>query len=170
MQKKLLFMTILFASGLTVFGQSGGTFEIRQSVVASGGESGAGGSFTVNSTVGQAVAGGGQSGGQFAATSGFWTFAPLAPTAANASISGRITTADGRGIRNVIISLTDISGGTIRMARSSSFGYYRFVEIPVGETYILQVSSKSFVFLPDTRIITLLDELADIDFTAQPQK
>ncbi len=170
MRKLLLFMTILSASVLTNFGQSGGIFEIRQAVVASGGSQTTGGNSTVTSTLGQAATGNAASNPPFAVTSGFWNFTPLAPTAATASISGRILAADGRGIRNVLISLTDTSGGQILIARSSAFGYYRFEEIPVGETYILRVSSKRFVFLPDTRIVTLLDELADIDFTAQPQK
>lgn len=155
---------------LSVSAQTGGNFSITESVIAGGGGNAAGGIFAVDSTIGQAVAGNAISSAPFAVTSGFWNFTPLAPSAATASVGGRILAADGGGIRNVIISLTDTSGGETRFARSSSFGYYRFEEVPVGETYILTVRSKRFIFLPETRIITLFDELTEVDFTALPQQ
>lgn len=168
--KLLIFSAFLILVSANAFGQTGGTFAITESVIASGGnQQTTGGTFSVDGTLGQAVAGDALSGAPFAVTSGFWNFTPSAPTAASSSISGRILAADGSGIRNVIITLTDVSGGDIRLARSSAFGYYRFEEIPVGETYILTVRSKRFIFLPDTRIITLLDELTDVDFTGVPQ-
>ena len=168
--KLLIFSALLILFSANVFGQTGGTFAITESVIASGGnQQTAGGTFSLDGTIGQAVAGNALSGAPFAVTSGFWNFTPSAPTAATAFVGGRILAADGNGIRNVIITLTDVSGGEIRLARSGSFGYYRFEEIPVGETYILTVRSKRFIFLPDTRIITLLDELTDADFTGVPQ-
>jgi hypothetical protein len=88
------------------------------------------------------------------------------PTAANASISGRITTAQGNGIRNVIISLTTPNGGIIS-TRTGTFGYYRFEDLPVGETYILSVSSKRYTFANPTRIISLQEDLTDEDFVAE---
>ena len=91
-----------------------------------------------------------------------------APTAASVSVSGRLSTVDGRGITGATVSLTNATTGQTRHARSSSFGYYRFDEVPAGETYIVRVSSKRFVFVPDTQIISLLDELTDLDFTTEP--
>ena len=155
----------------TISAQTGGDFTITQSVIASGGnQQTTGGTFSVDGTTGQSVAGNALVGAPFAVTSGFWNFTPLAPSAATASVGGRILAANGIGIRNVIITLTNASGGEIRVTRSSGFGYYRFDEIPVGETYILTVRSKRFMFLPDTRIVTLLDELTDVDFTGLPQQ
>ncbi len=169
-QRILLFIALLSAVNLTsIFGQSGGIFQITQSVVTSGGNRQAeGGNSAVDSTSGQTAAPGAISGGIFAVSSGFWNFTPLAPTAVNASISGRILTADGSGIRNAIISLTTASTGEIRSVHSKSFGYYKFEEIRVGEIYILRIVSKRFTFEPDTRVVTMLDELTDVDFMAQP--
>ena len=168
--KLLILIAILILVSANAFGQAGGTFAITESVVAGGGgQNAAGGIFSVDGTVGQTAAGNAISGAPFAVTSGFWNFTPLAPSAATASISGRILAINGYGIRNVIISLTNASGGEVRFVRSSSFGYYKFEEVTVGESYILTVRSKRFVFEPDTRIITLLDELTDADFTALPQ-
>ncbi len=166
--KLLVLIAMLILVSANAFGQAGGTFTIPESVVAGGGgQNAAGGTFSVDGTVGQTAAGNAISGAPFAVTSGFWNFT-LAPSAATASISGRILATDGYGIRNVIISLTNASGGEVRLVRSSSFGYYKFEEVTVGESYILTVRSKRFVFEPDTRIITLLDELTDADFTALP--
>lgn len=90
-----------------------------------------------------------------------------APLAALASISGKVSTADGKGIRNARVMLTD-SNGTSRIVTTSTFGYFRFDDLTVGETYILQVSSKRFIFQNQTQIINLTEDLTDIVFVAEP--
>ena len=95
--------------------------------------------------------------------------AVVAPTAANALISGRVTTSQGNGILNVIVTLTN-SNGVVRQTRTGSFGYYSFDDLPVGETYILSVTAKSYIFANPTRVIGLQEDLADADFTAQERK
>jgi len=73
----------------------------------------------------------------------------LSPTAANVSVSGRVTTASGRGIKGVRITLTDLTGN-IRSAISTAFGYYHFDEIRAGETVILAAQAKQFRFSQST--------------------
>ncbi|MBC7899618.1 MAG: carboxypeptidase regulatory-like domain-containing protein, partial [Saprospiraceae bacterium] len=87
----------------------------------------------------------------------------LSPTAASVSISGRILTADGRGIAKTRITLTNAAGQT-RTVASSSFGYYRFDEVPAGETYIISAGHKQYQFTP--RIIGLTGEINDLNFIA----
>ncbi len=99
-----------------------------------------------------------------AADQGGAYFFALVPTAASASISGRVFAANGHGLRNAIVYLTD-AGGNTRMTRTSAFGYYRFDEIEVGQTVIVSVSSKRFQFAP--QIVTVNDELTNLDFIAQ---
>lgn len=91
-------------------------------------------------------------------------FLGLAPTAANVSVSGRVLTANGNGIRNAIVVLTD-AHGTSQSARTSSFGYYAFSDVQAGETYIVSVNSKQFQFSP--RTINVSDELTGLDFVAE---
>ncbi len=88
-----------------------------------------------------------------------------APTSAAVSISGKILTANGKGIRNVQLTLTDSNGNT-RITTSSSFGYYRFDGLQVGENYILQVTAKRYIFQNPSRIINLTENLTDADFVA----
>lgn len=94
-----------------------------------------------------------------------YTLQVFGPTAANVSISGRISAFDGNGIRNVIVTLTDSNGNT-RTTRSSAFGYYQFDEVESGETYVISVVSKRFTFSQSSQILTVNDELTSVDFIA----
>ncbi len=87
----------------------------------------------------------------------------LGPVAAEASVSGRVATADGRGIRNARVSMT-LPNGEVRTVLSSTFGYYRFDEIEVGQTVIINVNSKQFQFNP--QIVSVQDNLDDVNFIA----
>lgn len=83
----------------------------------------------------------------------------LQPTAANVSVSGRTLTPEGYGLRNAIVTLTDAQGVT-RSARTSTFGYFRFDDVAVGETYIIGVTSKRYQFAP--QVIAVNDEVTDL--------
>ena len=161
---------ILIAVNLNANAQSGGSFAITQSVIASGGgQNAAGGTFSLEGTIGQAAAGDVLRGSTFEVTSGFWTFTPSAPTAASVAVSGRIRTANGSGIRNAVVTLTAPNGST-RTARSGSFGYYQFFTVAAGETYIVSVAVKRFVFTQPSVVIGVLDEITGLDFTADPSQ
>lgn len=147
--------------------QTGGDFTITQSVIAGGGQNSAGGSFALDGTIGQSIAGNASTGSPFAITSGFWNFTPLAPTAASVNVGGRVRTATGRGIQNAIITLS-LQNGSMRSARSSTFGYFRFGDVMVGETYILNISTKRYTFSQPTIVISVLDEISDLEFVADP--
>lgn len=89
----------------------------------------------------------------------------FAPTAALVSVSGRVTTSGGQGIRNVSVSLTD-SEGDVRRAVTNSFGKYRFDDVEAGQTVILGVASKRYAFTNPTRVLMVVDDIADADFVA----
>jgi hypothetical protein len=86
-------------------------------------------------------------------------------TAANASISGRALTADGRGIRNASVSII-LPGGEVRTVSTGSLGYYTFTDLPAGQAYVLSISAKRYRFENPTRVITLDDDLTGLDFIA----
>ena len=118
----------------------------------------------MSGTAGQHVVGTNPGGAPFVVQNGFW-HPDLAPTAAGVSVSGRVTTPNGNGLRNAIITLTD-STGNVRTARTGTFGYYRFDDIEAGQTVVINVTSKRFHFTP--RVISVTDELTGVDFTALP--
>jgi len=108
-------------------------------------------------------------GGSTGCLTGGWGLEFLGPTAGNASLSGRVTTADGRGIRNVELTLTGNSLRTPIVVRSRSFGYYMFEGLQAGETYVVTVNSRNHTFSPPSQVINLSGNLTDLNFQADPQ-
>jgi subtilisin-like proprotein convertase family protein len=97
---------------------------------------------------------------------GGWGIEFLTSTAANASISGRVLTAGGNGIRNAEVV---ISGGTLTepmRVQTGSFGYYSFDGLQTGQTYMITVNSRRYLFTTPTRVVSLTDNIADLDFIA----
>jgi hypothetical protein len=90
------------------------------------------------------------------------------PTAAGVVIGGRVTKADGTGIGNALINLTD-QNGTIRIARTSAFGYYSFENVAAGQTYFLSARHKYYHFATPTIIVTIMDARDDLNFTVQKE-
>jgi len=154
----LLLVTILAVD--SVWMQSGGAFQIEKSVIAGGGGRSAGGAFTLNGTIAQSVAGTNSSGGGFQVAGGFWGAGGTTPVS-NATISGRVTTPAGLGLRNAVVTIID-PAGVRRNATTSSFGLYSFDNIVPGQTYILTVASKRFRFTP--LMMPINGSLTSVDF------
>jgi subtilisin-like proprotein convertase family protein len=96
-----------------------------------------------------------------------WTASELAPTAAAVTVSGRVLTPEGRGLSRAVVTMMG-ADGTVRLSMSSAFGYFRFFDVPVGETYILSVRSKRYTFEP--QVHNVMDEITDISFVAEPRR
>jgi hypothetical protein len=89
-------------------------------------------------------------------------------TAAPVSVSGRVVTAEGRGISNASLTLRD-TNGDLRAARSNTFGYYHFDDVEAGQTYMVGVKAKSYLFAQPMRVVSLVDAISDLNFVALPQ-
>lgn len=150
-------LVVVLALSINVAAQSGGSYEITSSVIAGGGTTSGGDNFSLTGTVGQSVAGTNSSAVRFAVRGGFWQ-AFFAPTAAMASVSGRVETDAGDPIGRVRIELTD--GQTIRSAITSPFGYFRVDDIAAGQTYIITASHRLYMFAPIA--ITVQEDVADL--------
>lgn len=164
-------MSIISCAVLTPDAQvaSGTPYTLNQSVIAGGGRTSDDGAntFSVTGAVGQALT---DSSGAalFAVRSGFFApLAPLAPTAATVLIGGKTTTATGRGIINVRITLTDSQGNT-RTTTTTTFGRYRFAEVRAGETYILTAVGKRYTFVQPSQVINAIEDTMNVDFIANP--
>jgi len=93
-------------------------------------------------------------------------FSPL--TAAGVTMSGRVTTADDRGIRNARVVISGDGLREPRVATTGSFGYYSFDGLTAGQTYVVTVNSQRYTFSVPSRVISLVDNLADVNFVANP--
>lgn len=92
-----------------------------------------------------------------------FVIASVTPSAANVSISGRVTVGKS-GLARAVVTLTDGSGET-RSVRTGSFGNFRFDGLTAGATYVVSVNHKRYTFTP--RIVSTLDDLTELDFTAE---
>jgi hypothetical protein len=82
-------------------------------------------------------------------------------------MAGRVTTAEGRGIRNAKVVVTGNSLDHPVIATTGSFGYFSFDALTAGQTYVVTVNSKRYTFSVPSRVITLIDNVVDIDFVAE---
>ncbi len=89
----------------------------------------------------------------------------LAPTAAAVSVGGRVVTNSGKGISNALVKMSDPNGQTVTVI-TNPFGYYRFADVPAGFSYILSVEAKNRQFNQRSQIISVSDELTNINFTS----
>lgn len=89
-----------------------------------------------------------------------------AVTAATVTVGGRVATANGRGIKNVFVTMTN-ANGIQRTTVTGALGYYRFAEVPAGEIYIFSATAKRFNFNQPTQARNIFEETGDINFTAE---
>jgi hypothetical protein len=89
---------------------------------------------------------------------------PCFSTAAGVTLSGRVIDQNGRGIANATITVSRPDGTTISVI-SNSFGYYRFAELPSGESYFVEAVSRRYRF--SSRVIQLTDSLDGFDMVSE---
>lgn len=87
-------------------------------------------------------------------------------TAAGVFISGRVTTADGRGITNAVVTITGNTLAEPRTVITGRRGTYMFDDLEPGATYIVSVRSRRFMFSNPSQVISIVDNVTDADFIA----
>lgn len=80
---------------------------------------------------------------------------------ASVSLRGQVFGANGLGLRNATVSITD-GAGNIRRVPTSSLGFYLFDNIETGQTYSISVASRRYRFEP--KLINVSNELTNVDF------
>lgn len=91
--------------------------------------------------------------------------ATVTPTAASVTVGGRVRTADGRGIKNVIVTITFPSGEQHSVV-SGALGYYRFSDVPAGESYVFSATAKRYSFSQPSQLRNIAGDDNGIDFIA----
>jgi len=92
----------------------------------------------------------------------------LRPSAADSSLSGRVSTWDGRGVPRANITVTNAFTGETRGAITNPFGYFTVDGLESGFFYFVRVSAKRMKFAESIKTVTLNDSLADMEFVANP--
>ncbi len=87
------------------------------------------------------------------------------PTAAMVTVGGRVVDANGRGIQKAVIKISDMSGRS-RQVLSNTFGYYKFFDVEAGQSYVISAAYKRYQFKPDSVVVSVTDNLSNVDFVA----
>jgi hypothetical protein len=166
----LLFVLLAAASTLAQTAEiqpmSGGSFTMTQSVIAAGGATQQN-VTSLHGTIGQPVAGSNLTGNQFQHYTGFLLPDSFGRTVVlSAVIGGQVLNAEGKGIRNVLVTITFPSGET-QTVKTGAAGYYRFTDIPTGKNYVITVSANRFAFGINTQTRTIVGDTQDINFIAE---
>lgn len=90
----------------------------------------------------------------------------LGPSSAPASVSGRVSTAEGQAIGNARIAIHNANTGEVWVTYTNTFGYYRIEGLPIADFYIITVLHKRYLFLEASRGFTLEEDLVNVNFTA----
>lgn len=156
----------LGAASLTA--QTGGGYDLTHNVISGGGGEmqNVGGSFKVDGSLGQKLAGTSSTGGSYNLHGGFWFKQEFAPTAASVTITGRVNNTRGGIVQRVRITLTDTMTGATISTRTNPFGYYQFDNVEVGQFYVIRAESSNYTFTPESYLLNLLEARDDLDFTA----
>jgi hypothetical protein len=94
-----------------------------------------------------------------------FTSQQLAPTAAGVTVSGRVMTAQGFGIRGASVTFRNVRTGASRVVLSNAFGFYSIQDVAVGEPYIVSVAAAGRLqFIDQARPIILTDTMSNLDF------
>ena len=83
-----------------------------------------------------------------------------------ATITGRVTNTNGRGITNARVRLSYDYFSSPRYALTNPFGYYTFVNVPVYFTYQMTVSAKNRKFAQPSVILNITGDATNINFTS----
>ena len=163
---RVLIVTLVFLlSTLSANGQSsGGSFQISQSVIANGGGKSSAGNLSIEGTAGQSALGPRLVNSPFSLTGGFWfESTPSNPTAAPASISGRITTSAGLPLAGALILLSgNRQAGTV----TDSDGSYHFDDVDTDSFYTVTPSLANYQFNPSSISFSLMANKPDANFVA----
>lgn len=92
----------------------------------------------------------------------------LIPSAGDVTVSGRVSSGNGIGIRGVSVILTDLASGARWYSTTGSFGNYRFKNLEAGQLYSLWVGHKRYIFAPDIQFVSPSSDATGLDFVAQP--
>ncbi len=83
-----------------------------------------------------------------------------------ATVGGRVTGANGRGIANARVTLTGDYLAAPRYALTNPFGYYRFANVPIYFRYKAMVFAKNRIFAQPSVDFTVTEFTSNLNFSS----
>ena len=94
-----------------------------------------------------------------------WTLFGQAPSSAGALVAGQVFAADGvTTVSRAAVTLI-ASSGQVYVARTSSLGYFRIEDVPVGESYVLSIEGKGYTFA--SRLVDVSEDVSGLVILAE---
>jgi hypothetical protein len=87
--------------------------------------------------------------------------------ASDAYVMGRITDFSGRSVRGAEVTLFSLDSDDVKRVASNAFGYYRFPNLGEGESYLIAVQHRRYLFVGGSVSFTLENVPIQIDFQAE---
>ena len=84
----------------------------------------------------------------------------VAPSAASATLSGRVMAPNGRAISRANVSVMGVDG-TTKSTLTNTLGYYSIEDLSAGEFYVVSASARGYTFSP--RTVSLGDSVSGFD-------
>src|SRR5262249_27390115 len=92
-----------------------------------------------------------------------WTVGePVAPTASNGIVTGRITGSDGLPVAGAVVKL---NGTETRKTITDESGVYKFENVETNGFYVVTPSRADFAFAPNSRSFSLASQKVEAGFT-----
>ena len=85
---------------------------------------------------------------------------------AAAYVMGRITDFSGRSVRGAEVVLFSLDSDDVKRVVTNGFGYYRFQDLNLGESYLISVQHRRYIFVMGSTSFTLEGAPIQIDFQA----
>ena len=86
------------------------------------------------------------------------------PTAASALVAGQVFASDGiTAVSRANITLIG-SSGRVYNTRTNQLGYFRIDDVPVGESYVMNIESKGYSFA--SRLVDVTEDVSGLVITA----
>lgn len=91
------------------------------------------------------------------------SFSLQVPTAADVVVGGRVVDGFGRSVSGAEVTLTGLWSDS-RTVRTNPFGYFRFEDVPAGQSFVIEVRHKWHAFEPT--LISTEDSVDDLVIVA----
>ena len=82
-------------------------------------------------------------------------------------VVGRVTDFAGRSVRGAEMTLYSLDSDDVRRVVTNGFGYYRFPNLNEGESYLIAVQHRRYLFVMGSTSFTLEGTPIQIDFQAE---
>lgn len=86
---------------------------------------------------------------------------------ASTYVMGRVTDFSGRSVRGAEITLFSLDSEDVKRVTTNAFGYYRFPNLNEGESYLIGVAHRKYIFVMGSISFTIEESPIQIDFQAE---